>query len=230
MTHAISAPSSPLRQRQSRSERQWSSRETITATRLRSLDSANRCSISNGSAISSRNLRLEGGAIGRRRRLERHPHEEAPLATRVLVGVDDVEIGIGEEAADGGDQAGPVGAGEEQPRCQMLVFDRRIIAQDPAEVPARQGSGLVQRSCVMPELVAFGAMNVRSVMALTLRRRGTQPRFPACLQNAHIQSLPSSRSSRSPPPPSAPAGRAARSSASASEPAIRPRSTRSTGR
>jgi hypothetical protein len=32
----------------------------------------------------------------------------------VLVGIDDVEAGIGEEAADGGDQARPVGAGEQQ--------------------------------------------------------------------------------------------------------------------
>jgi hypothetical protein len=34
----------------------------------------------------------------------------------VLVGVDDVEAGFGEEAADRGDQAGPVGAGEQQSR------------------------------------------------------------------------------------------------------------------
>jgi hypothetical protein len=34
----------------------------------------------------------------------------------VLVGVDDVEAGFGEEAADGGDQARPVGAGEQQAR------------------------------------------------------------------------------------------------------------------
>ena len=66
MTQAISAPSSPLRQRQSRSERQWSSRETITAIRFGSLDSANRCSISNGSAISSPEAPLERGAIGLR--------------------------------------------------------------------------------------------------------------------------------------------------------------------
>jgi hypothetical protein len=31
----------------------------------------------------------------------------------VLVGVDDVETGFGEEATDGGDQARPVGAGEQ---------------------------------------------------------------------------------------------------------------------
>jgi hypothetical protein len=32
----------------------------------------------------------------------------------VLVGVDDVAAGLGEKAADGGDQAGLIGAGEEQ--------------------------------------------------------------------------------------------------------------------
>jgi hypothetical protein len=45
----------------------------------------------------------------------------------VLVGVDDVEAGIGEEAADRRDQARPVGAGEEQARCR-LFRDPRIIA------------------------------------------------------------------------------------------------------
>jgi hypothetical protein len=44
----------------------------------------------------------------------------------VLVGVDDVEAGVGEEAADGGDQAGPVGAGEQQARCRR-VRDPPII-------------------------------------------------------------------------------------------------------
>jgi hypothetical protein len=45
----------------------------------------------------------------------------------VLVGVDDVEAGVGEEAADRGDQAGSVGAGKEQSRCR-LVRDPGIIA------------------------------------------------------------------------------------------------------
>ena len=53
ITARISAPSSPLRQRQSRSERQWSSRETMIAIRLAWLDSAKRWSISSGPAISS---------------------------------------------------------------------------------------------------------------------------------------------------------------------------------
>jgi hypothetical protein len=45
----------------------------------------------------------------------------------VLVGVEDVEAGVGEEAADGGDQPRTVGAGEEQSRCRALG-DPRIIA------------------------------------------------------------------------------------------------------
>ena len=48
--------------------------------------------------------------------VEDHPHEEAALVAGVLVGVDDVEAGFGEEAADRGDQPGPVGAGEQQSR------------------------------------------------------------------------------------------------------------------
>jgi len=45
----------------------------------------------------------------------------------VLIGVDDVESGRGEEAADRGDQARLVGAGEQQARCRQLG-DRRMIA------------------------------------------------------------------------------------------------------
>jgi hypothetical protein len=45
----------------------------------------------------------------------------------VLVGVDDVEPGVGEEAADGGDQSRPVRAGEQQARCRRLS-DLGIIA------------------------------------------------------------------------------------------------------
>jgi hypothetical protein len=44
----------------------------------------------------------------------------------VLIGVDDVEAGVGEEAADGGDQAGAVRAGEQQARCRR-VRDPPII-------------------------------------------------------------------------------------------------------
>jgi len=46
----------------------------------------------------------------------------------VLVGVDDVESGVGEEAADRGDQTRLVGAGEQQARCRRLG-DPNIIAR-----------------------------------------------------------------------------------------------------
>jgi hypothetical protein len=45
----------------------------------------------------------------------------------MLVGVDDVEAGVGEEAADRGDQAGAVRAGEQEARCR-LVGDPPIVA------------------------------------------------------------------------------------------------------
>jgi hypothetical protein len=50
----------------------------------------------------------------------------------VLVGVDDVAAGIGEEAADGGDQAGPIGAGKQQARGGGSVVDARMIAAGAA--------------------------------------------------------------------------------------------------
>ena len=59
--------------------------------------------------------------------LEDHPHEEPALVARVLVGVDDVEAGIGEEAADRGDQPGAVRAGEQQAGGRPFRH-RRIIA------------------------------------------------------------------------------------------------------
>jgi hypothetical protein len=58
--------------------------------------------------------------------VEGHAHEEAALVARVLVGVDDVEPGLGEEAADRGNQPGPVRTGEQQARCRLLG-DLRII-------------------------------------------------------------------------------------------------------
>lgn len=45
----------------------------------------------------------------------------------MLIGVDDVEPGVGEEATDRGDQPRPVGTGKEQARCRFLD-DRSIIA------------------------------------------------------------------------------------------------------
>jgi hypothetical protein len=52
----------------------------------------------------------------------------------VLVGIDDVEPGRGEEAADRGDQAGPVGAGEQQAGCRRLG-DLSIIPAPPRPRP-----------------------------------------------------------------------------------------------
>jgi hypothetical protein len=43
----------------------------------------------------------------------------------VLIGVEDVAPGVGEEAADGGDQARLVRAGEQQARGVELVDDGR---------------------------------------------------------------------------------------------------------
>jgi hypothetical protein len=50
----------------------------------------------------------------------------------VLIGIDDVAPGVGEEAADGGDQARPVGTGEEQARGGGAVVDLGMI---PTPVP-----------------------------------------------------------------------------------------------
>jgi hypothetical protein len=50
----------------------------------------------------------------------------------VLIGVDDVATGVGEEAADGGDQTGPIGAGEQQARGGKSLVDKRMIAAGPA--------------------------------------------------------------------------------------------------
>jgi hypothetical protein len=46
----------------------------------------------------------------------------------VLVGVDDVATGVGEEAADGSDQAGPIGASKQQARGVELAGDCGMIA------------------------------------------------------------------------------------------------------
>ena len=67
--------------------------------------------------------------------VEDHPHEEAALVAGVLVGVDDVEPGLGEEATDRGDQPRPVGAGEQQARCRVLG-DRQIIAPQLRTLPS----------------------------------------------------------------------------------------------
>jgi hypothetical protein len=45
----------------------------------------------------------------------------------VLIGIDDVAARVGEEAADGGDQAGLVGTGEQQTRGGGLAVDAGMI-------------------------------------------------------------------------------------------------------
>ena len=67
-------------------------------------------------------------SLGLRGGVEGHPHEEAPLVARVLVGVEDVAAVVGEEAADRGDQPGLIGTGEEQARGGGLAVDRKMIA------------------------------------------------------------------------------------------------------
>jgi hypothetical protein len=46
----------------------------------------------------------------------------------VLIGIDDVATGVGKEAADGGDQTGPIGAGKQQARSGDLAGDGGMIA------------------------------------------------------------------------------------------------------
>jgi hypothetical protein len=53
----------------------------------------------------------------------------------VLVGVDDVEPRVGEEAACRGDQPRPVGAGEKKARCRLLG-DLPIMTRN-SEIPAQ---------------------------------------------------------------------------------------------
>ncbi len=48
----------------------------------------------------------------------------------MLVGIDDVEAGVGKEAADGGDQARAVGTGEQQARCRGMAGDAGMMAAE----------------------------------------------------------------------------------------------------
>jgi hypothetical protein len=78
-------------------------------------------------------------------RVEDHPHEETALVAGVLVGIDDVEAGLGEEATHGGDQPGPVGAGEQQARCRVLreslIIAGRLVPMRVTAAP----DGLIER-------------------------------------------------------------------------------------
>jgi hypothetical protein len=59
----------------------------------------------------------------------------------VLVGVDDVPAGLGEEAADRRDQARPVRAGEQQARCRV-IGDRPIMARRRRKIRFTERGGL----------------------------------------------------------------------------------------
>jgi len=62
-----------------------------------------------------------------RRRVEDHPHEESARRGRVLVDVDDVQPGAGEEAGDGRDQPRPIWAGEQQAGGVGVWSDQGIM-------------------------------------------------------------------------------------------------------
>jgi hypothetical protein len=55
----------------------------------------------------------------------------------VLVGVDDVETGVGEEAADRGDQPRPVRAGEEQTGCRLVGDPSMMAVRRPSSAERR---------------------------------------------------------------------------------------------
>jgi hypothetical protein len=60
----------------------------------------------------------------------------------VLIGVDDIAAGVGQEGADPGDQPRSIGAGEEQPRCRKLG-DTRIMAGKGAAAGSVTGVGII---------------------------------------------------------------------------------------
>ena len=136
---AISPPRCPFRQRQSRSSRQWSSRETITATRCAPRP-LKRHSISNGAATSRREALLELARPVSPSAIEHHPHEERrPAVGRVLVDVDDVQTGFGEEARTVAISPGRSGQ----------ASSRRVVS----------ASGAIRGSCPFPAAIAPQSQN-----------------------------------------------------------------------
>ena len=115
-TSVISASSSPRRWRHSRSTRQWSSLLTEHRHPLRRVGVGEPPAACRTAPPTSCCERAPERAEVALLEVELHAHEElAALGVgRVLVGADDVRAGVGEEARDGGDDAVPVGAGDEQ--------------------------------------------------------------------------------------------------------------------
>ena len=122
ITATISASSSPRRQRQSRSSRQWSWRETRIAMRCRSPPPANLPvhlkprvppACGEGAPASPR-----APASERHLEEELRAQEEAPAGgiRGVLVGGDDVGAPLEQKARDRGHDPRPVGAADQQAR------------------------------------------------------------------------------------------------------------------
>ena len=81
-------------------------------------------------------------------RVEDHPHEEAPRGGRVLIDVDDVQPGVGEEPRDRGDQPRPIRAGEQQSRGFGLRSDQGIMSYFGLSTRCRAKIRNEQVSCV----------------------------------------------------------------------------------
>jgi hypothetical protein len=68
----------------------------------------------------------------------------------VLIGVEDVAAGLGEEAADGGDQPGLIGAGEKQARGGRLAGDAGMI---PVEATDRSDRWVARTIACIPKVL-----------------------------------------------------------------------------
>jgi hypothetical protein len=98
---------------------------------------------------------VDSVALPLRDGVEDHAHEEAALAARVLVGVDDIEPGVGEEAADGGDQPRPVGAGEQQAGCGLVGDPPMMAVAGVFAAPAQERFNSKWRCHFVPGAVAI---------------------------------------------------------------------------
>ena len=142
-TSTSSASSSPRRRRQSSSSRQWSSRETSTATRLGTAASQNDQSMSKRSAdLLAEALREP---VRARRRVNSMRRKNVPPVGigRVLVRAHDVRPGLREESGHRADDPGTVGAGDEKadrghggsvfrhPRLDLHILQETNRLRDP---------------------------------------------------------------------------------------------------